>query len=114
MPVARRDGMAARMAAGVGVSTGSAATGSGSGGSVDTRLVCMAVHALASLQYCCAPEVLNACVRHVATAGADRLVKVWDLQGGFCTHSFTGHRYHSCWQSRVCSAAVCNTALWSP
>ena len=27
----------------------------------------------------------------VATASADRSVKVWDLQGGFCTHSFTGH-----------------------
>jgi WD40 repeat protein len=30
--------------------------------------------------------------RYVATAGADRVVKVWDLQAGFCTHSFTGHR----------------------
>ena len=28
---------------------------------------------------------------YVATASADRSVKVWDLQGGFCTHSFTGH-----------------------
>ena len=30
---------------------------------------------------------------YVATASADRTVKVWDLQGGFCTHSFTGHRW---------------------
>ena len=26
----------------------------------------------------------------VASASADRTVKVWDLQGGFCTHSFSG------------------------
>ncbi len=30
--------------------------------------------------------------RYVATASADRTIKVWDLQGGFCTHSLTAHR----------------------
>lgn len=29
---------------------------------------------------------------YVATASADRSIRVWDIQGGFCTHSFTGHR----------------------
>ena len=28
----------------------------------------------------------------LATAGADKSAKVWDIEGGFCTHSFTGHR----------------------
>lgn len=27
----------------------------------------------------------------VATASADRTVRVWDIAKGFCTHSFTGH-----------------------
>jgi WD40 repeat protein len=29
----------------------------------------------------------------LATAGADKSAKVWDVEGGFCTHSFTGHRW---------------------
>lgn len=28
----------------------------------------------------------------LATASADRSVRVWDIDGGFCTHNFTGHR----------------------
>jgi len=28
----------------------------------------------------------------VATASADRVVRVWDVAGGFCTHSLRGHR----------------------
>lgn len=28
----------------------------------------------------------------LATAGADRKVLVWDVDGGFCTHYFTGHK----------------------
>lgn len=27
----------------------------------------------------------------VATAGADRKVNVWDVEGGYCTHFFRGH-----------------------
>lgn len=38
-----------------------------------------------------ADMTIDASGGYVATAGADRAVKVWDLQGGFCTHSFTGH-----------------------
>lgn len=29
----------------------------------------------------------------MATASVDKSVKVWDIEGGYCTHSFTGHRY---------------------
>lgn len=28
----------------------------------------------------------------LATAGADRKVLVWDVDGGFCTHYFKGHK----------------------
>lgn len=28
----------------------------------------------------------------LATAGADRKVLVWDVDGGFCTHFFKGHK----------------------
>lgn len=28
----------------------------------------------------------------LATAGADRKVLVWDVDGGFCTHYFRGHK----------------------
>ncbi len=27
----------------------------------------------------------------LASASADRSVRVWDTDGGFCTHVFTGH-----------------------
>lgn len=30
----------------------------------------------------------------LATAGADRAVRVFDVDGGFCTHAFTGK--HTC------------------
>ena len=29
---------------------------------------------------------------YVATGSADRTVRVWDIVGGFCTHSFRGHQ----------------------
>lgn len=29
----------------------------------------------------------------MATASVDKSVKVWDIEGGYCTHSFSGHRY---------------------
>lgn len=28
----------------------------------------------------------------LATGSTDRLVRVWDLAGGFCTHNFKGHQ----------------------
>lgn len=28
----------------------------------------------------------------LATSGADRKVLVWDVDGGFCTHYFKGHK----------------------
>lgn len=28
----------------------------------------------------------------LATAGADNKVQVWDVDGGFCTHHFKGHK----------------------
>ena len=28
----------------------------------------------------------------LATAGSDRKVLVWDVDGGFCTHYFKGHK----------------------
>lgn len=28
----------------------------------------------------------------IATGGADKKVLVWDVDGGFCTHYFTGHK----------------------
>lgn len=28
----------------------------------------------------------------VASAGADRSVRVWDVSGGYCTHAFTKHK----------------------
>ena len=28
----------------------------------------------------------------LASASADRSARVWDVDGGFCTHHFTGHR----------------------
>ena len=28
----------------------------------------------------------------LATASADRSARVWDIDGGYCTHNFTGHR----------------------
>lgn len=28
----------------------------------------------------------------LATAGADGKVNVWDVDGGFCTHFFKGHK----------------------
>jgi len=31
----------------------------------------------------------------LATASADKCVRVWNLQGHFCTHVFRGHRCHS-------------------
>jgi U3 small nucleolar RNA-associated protein 13 len=27
----------------------------------------------------------------VATGSADASIRVWDIDGGFCTHHFTGH-----------------------
>ena len=27
----------------------------------------------------------------LASGGADRAVRVWDTDGGYCTHVFTGH-----------------------
>lgn len=38
-----------------------------------------------------ADMAMDASGGYVATASADRSVKVWDVQGGFCTHSFAGH-----------------------
>jgi U3 small nucleolar RNA-associated protein 13 len=35
---------------------------------------------------------LDASGGYLATASADRSIKVWDLAAGHATHSFTGHR----------------------
>ena len=57
----------------------------------------------------------------LATASADKSAKVWDIEGGFCTHSFTGHRYVPAmpWlcfdqpsHALLCPAPLCPALLW--
>lgn len=43
----------------------------------------------------------------LASASADKSAKVWDIDGGFCTHSFTGHR-------SACSTLTCLIPLPPP
>lgn len=39
-----------------------------------------------------ADMALDASGRLLATASADRRVMVWDVELGFCTHAFRGHK----------------------
>ncbi|CAG8803043.1 15466_t:CDS:1, partial [Racocetra fulgida] len=57
----------------------------------------------------------------VATGSADSTVKVWDIEGGFCTHNFRGHggiisalKFHlkdNRW-TLISGADDCNIRVW--
>lgn len=95
VPLPLLDAAVARLASGLGVSVdASSGASSGSGamvgavGTLDARLLCMAVHALACLQYRCPPALLDASVRQVAAAADVSVSLLAKLLWG-CAH--VGH-----------------------
>ena len=58
----------------------------------------------------------------VATGSADGIIKIWDIEGGFCTHNFHGHggvisalKFYKQGQNNwklVSGSGDCNIRIW--